>query len=95
MSMLDWAKNEVAIASNREKCNAKDGEWDYGVACYESALKAFKSLCGDDHSGLSIGITKNILNRLIDGKPLTPIEDTEDIWNLTHTDEKGKHYQCK
>lgn len=44
---------------------------------------------------MSIGFTKHILNRLIDGKPLTPIEDTEDMWNMYYTDEKGKHYQCK
>ena len=34
----------------------------------------------DGHSGFSIQITKSILNRLIDGKCLTPIEDTPDIW---------------
>ena len=30
---------------------------------------------------MSIGCTKHILDRLIDGKVLTPIEDTPDIWN--------------
>lgn len=95
MSVLEWAKREVEIASKRERGDKPECEWDYGVACYESALKAFESLCGDGHSGYSIGITKHILNRLIDGKPLTPIEDTEEMWNLTHTDESGAHYQCK
>lgn len=77
MSLLEWAKKEVEIASKRERGNNPEDKWDYGVACYESALKAFESLLGDGHSGMSIGFTKNILNRLIDGKPLTPIEDTE------------------
>lgn len=97
MSMIDWAENEINIACEREKRNTKDGEWDYGRACYESALKAFKSLCGDGHSGMSIGITKSILNRLIDGRPLTPIEDTDDVWNLyTYgDDDKKKVYQCR
>ena len=36
-----WAENEVAIACRHEKSDRKDGEWDYGCACYESALKAF------------------------------------------------------
>lgn len=80
----------------RERGDKPEGEWDYGCACYDSALKAFSSLCGDGHSGYSIAVTKHILNRLIEGKPLTPIEDTEDMWNFTHGDEKrGKHYQCK
>lgn len=97
MSMQEWAKREVEIASKRERGDNPDSEdWDYGVACYEGALEAFKVLCNQGHSGASICFTKQILNRLIDGKPLTPIEDVEDVWNYTHTDgANGKHYQCK
>lgn len=95
MSMLEWAKREVEIASKRERGDKPEGEWDYGCACYDSALKAFESLCGDGHSGFSIGVTKSILNRLIDGKPLTPIEDTEDVWGMVYREGKSKHYQCK
>ena len=71
MSLLDWAKNEIEIACKKERGSAPNNEWDYGCACYESALKAFECLCEHGHSGMSIGITKNILNRLIDGKCLT------------------------
>ena len=81
MSTLDWAKREVELACKKERGNAPEGEFDYGCACYESALKAFETLCGDGHSGFSIKMTQGILNRLIDGKPLTPIEDTEDDWD--------------
>lgn len=96
MDMLEWAKNEIAIASKRERGDKPEGEWDYGCACYDSALRAFESLLGDGHSGMSIGFTKNILNRLIDGKPLTPIEDVEEVWNYTHSNKDGsKSYQCK
>lgn len=99
MSMTEWAKREVEIACEREKPDRKEGEWDYGCACYESALKAFNSLMEDGHSGMSICFTKQILNRLIDAKPLTPIEDTPDIWNdrsrWGDTDAGKKEYQCK
>lgn len=97
MSMLEWAKNEIAIASKRERGDKPEGEWDYGCACYDSALRAFESLLGDGHSGMSIGFTKNILNRLIDGKPLTPIEDTEGAWGEPRIDSRdgSKQYQCK
>lgn len=69
------------------------------MCLYESALKAFNSLCEDGHSGFSIGMTKQILNRLIECKPLTSIEDTEDVWDNT-TDFGGHrgevaNYQCK
>lgn len=96
-SMLDWAKREVEIACKKENPERKDGEFDYGCACYESALKAFESLCNDGHSGASIGFTKAILNRLIDGLPLTPIEDTDDIWEKCSRSKNLSYvtYQCK
>ena len=93
--ILEWAKKEVEIACKRENPNRKKGEFDYGCACYVSALKAFESLTEDGHSGYSIGITKNILNRLINGMPLTPIEDTDDVWNMSYTNDNGEMvYQC-
>lgn len=97
MDMLDWAKREVEIACKKENPDRKEGEFDYGCACYESALKAFESLCGDGHSGFSIKMTQAILNRLIDGQPLTPIEDADDIWNECGIDydDDYKTYQCQ
>ena len=79
--MEEWAKREIELACKRERSDKDPNEWDYGAACYESAYKAFKSLMEDEHSGCSIGITMNILNRLVQCKPLTPIEDTPDIWH--------------
>ena len=96
MGMKEWAEREVQIACKRENPDRKEGEWEYGCACYESALKAFNSLMEDGHSGTSIVFTKQILDRLIDGKPLTPIEDTEDVWNeCVRTDREYTTYQCK
>lgn len=96
MSMLEWAENEVRIACNREAPERKDDEWDYGCACYESALKAFKSLCEDGHSGMSFGFTRGILNRLMENCCLTPIEDTPDVWEMSYTQNDGSVvYQCK
>lgn len=97
MSMYEYAKREIEIAKRFEAKDVREGEFDYSGACYDSALKAFKSLAEDGHSGFSIGLTQNILNRLIDGKPLTPIEDTDDIWNEVAYDDKQKYttYQCR
>ena len=91
-----WAAKEVELACQKEKEASEDSdEWDYGVACYESALRAYECLCRDGHSGFSIQITKSILNRLVDGKCLTPIEDTPDIWNEVDNGKGAKKYQCK
>lgn len=93
--LKSWAEREVEIACK------KDGEWNYGCASYEnyeSALKAYNSLLEDEHSSFSIGITKDILNRLIDIKPLTPIEDTDDVWidiSNVYLNKEKTSYQCK
>ena len=95
-NMQSWAQREIDIACKRERADSKteDGEWDYGCSCYESAYKAFKSLMQDGHSGFSINLTKHVLNRLIENKPLTPIEDTPDVWSdiLDRRDDAG--YTC-
>lgn len=97
MSMLEWARREVELACKREKPDRKEGEWDYGCACYESALKAYECLAEDGHSGMSWGLTRNILMRLMDDKPLTPIENNEEDWGECYRYEENpvKHYQCK
>lgn len=95
--MSDWAKREVEIACKREAPDRKDGEWDYGCSCYESALKAYMSLLDDEHSGASFSFTAGILKRLLEGKPLTPIEDVPEAWGTgqTYGDDGVTHYQCK
>ena len=81
MSMSEWAKREVEIAcDNLRQRSENEDDLQYDILCYESAMKAYETLMEDDHSGCSIVFTKNILNRLIDGRPLTPIYDTEDVW---------------
>ena len=92
-SLLSWAEQEVKFACEHKRGDKPKEEWDYGCACYESALKAFKSLEEDNHSGFSIGFTKGILNRLIDGKPLCPIEDTEETWS--HIADTSGHGQSR
>ena len=94
-NLVEWASKEIELACKKENPEWDGKSFDYGCACYQSALKAFKSLCEDEHSGMSIYFTQNILNRLIDGKCLTPIEDTDDIWReCTLHDDGTKSYQC-
>lgn len=96
MTMTEWARREVEIACKRENPDRKEGEWDYGCACYESALKAYECLAEDGHSGMSWGLTRAILIRLMDGKALTPIEDNEEDWMECICYNDGvKDYQCK
>lgn len=95
-AMEQWAKREIELACKRERGDKDPNEWDYGVACYESAYKSYKSLLEDEHSGTSIGLTLRILNRLVQCKPLTSIEDTPDIWHEVGFTNTGlaKNLQC-
>lgn len=83
--MKDWAENEVNIA-------IKDCD-EYTKNCYLSALKAYKSLCEDGHSGASFSITSKILKRLCDNKPLTPITEN-DSFIFVYENDEHKCYQC-
>lgn len=82
--------------SNDKRPKRFRSQFDYGCACYESAFKAFISLCDDGHSGASFGLTKKILERLMDGRPLTPIEDIPENWNEGCSRNEGEYilYQC-
>ncbi len=92
-----WAEREVSLACAKEReMSDAPGEEGYGIACYKSALRAFRCLMDDGHTGYSLGITKGILNRLISGKCLSPIEEIPEIWEEVHIREDNiKRYQCK
>lgn len=77
MSMTEWAEREIAAACKRENPNWDGKSFDYGCSCYQSALKAYNSLISDGHSGFSFSITRNILKKLLDEIPLSPITDSD------------------
>ena len=90
MNTLEWATNEVSYKLNELEKSYNDSEnidFKYIKKCYESALKAIKSLYGDDHSLFFIQDTKAILDQLIDRKPLSPIKETDE-WEYNYTVDK-------
>lgn len=94
MSMSEWARREVELAIEHEKEGSSDGYdplFSYAEACYKAALDAFEFVAGQGHSGMSFALTKGVLERLLDNLPLTPIEDTDDIWEEVYLGT----YQCK
>ena len=102
MSMSEWAAEEVRIACERERATIVETDKDvdammqeYAESCYQSALKAYNSLCGDGHSGMSFSITAGILKRLCSGYPPTPIDDTDGVWNLIRETTDKIEYQCR
>lgn len=93
MNISKWAEKEIEIVLAAHDEN--EDFFGYYKACLESALKALNALLEDEHSGMSICVTKDILNRLIDGKPLSPIEDTEGAWVEVDFGTANKRYRCK
>ncbi|MCQ2209697.1 MAG: hypothetical protein MJZ34_05345 [Paludibacteraceae bacterium] len=85
--MKKWSENEVKNAIEKEfkyYDENKDGYlMEYVKSCYDSALKAYHSLCDDGHSGGSYDMSKGILIRLLEGLPLTEINDNENEWVRT------------
>ena len=77
MTMTEWAEKEIETACKRENPNWDGKSFDYGCSCYQSALKAYKSLSGDGHSGCSWDVTKNILIKLMNDQPLSPITEQD------------------
>ena len=89
---IEWARNEI------DRVNKELIAEDYMSLCCEKAYKAFQSLVEDEHnSEAPIGVTQSILDRLLKGYPLTPIEDTPDIWEPVEMPgpNGSKYYRCK
>lgn len=100
-SRYAWAEKEIEYARKYYSKppmddTTKDGKDGYTVSCMKDALKAFKTLTDlKGHTMQSMEYVKYFLNRMIDGKPLSPVEDTDDVWEYSHTYEDGtKVYDC-
>lgn len=95
-TMSERAKYEIELAK-KKVMEEKDDFNEYLCMCFDAALEAYEVICKQGHSGMSIEITRDILNKLIDGEPLTVIEDTPDVWSeITYKDEEETiTYQCK
>ena len=91
MGTYTWAEQECRLACKKENPNFDfdSDDFDYGCSCYKSALKAYKSLAEDGHSGMSFSFTRDILERLMRHEPLTPITDDDfEGGNYLYPDER-------
>ena len=81
-----WADREIMLAIAKEMQLAKeDGDEktsEFKIRCYEAALKAYNSLLLDDRKGFDciFSVSKKVLDRLLDHKPLTPIHEEDANW---------------
>lgn len=87
--MDDWAKNEIELYKQ------KNNPDEYYSMCLDSASRVYEAMCEEEHSGMSWSITVPILERLLEGKPLTPITGEDYEWNDVTWDDKETVYQNK
>ena len=87
--MLTQVEKEVERICKEINPNWDGASFDYDCSCYKSALKAYKSLAEDGHSGFSWSFTASILKRMLDGLPLSPITDEDFKASTTYEREGG------
>lgn len=80
--MTKRIRKEVEYAIECERNSAvEENDYsflDYVVECYRSALRAYETMAADGHSGMSWGLTRQIFNRLAEGKPLKKLNSYDE-----------------
>lgn len=85
MTYSEWAKREVELAfADATDEDRADPCYEYIRTCYNSALKAFLCLMEDHHTLSSIEYAKNVLYRLLAGRPLKPITEDDADWEYVY-----------
>ncbi len=78
-NLYRYAKDEL------QRAGLFDEDSDYGGMLGEAALEIIAVFAKQGHSGFSASITTDIVNRLMQFKPLTPLTYELDEWNEVGT----------
>lgn len=91
MSMIEFAENELNLLLN--SCTDEESK-NVQKVVNKDILDIIRLFSEQGHSGFSAHYSMNILKRLMNYKPLSPITDDESEWNrLDYDDDLA--YQCK
>lgn len=86
MSLLEHAKRELKLAGydiSDKGCDMHDDKEPfngYVNYCAKNAYELIETLSKAEHSGMSIGITLEIFNKLAKWETLTPLTNNPDEW---------------
>ena len=100
MSLLEHAKRELKLAGydisdkGCEMCDDEESFNGYVNSCARNAYELIETLSKAGHSGMSIGITLDIFNKLAKWKTLTPLTNNPDEWTQL-SDCESVCYQSK
>lgn len=87
MLSIEWAENEIKLA--------KEEAGEYSKDMLDSALMAYVKLFKEGHTGYSFGKTTEIVQRLLEKKPLTAIKDLPEEWTKAYKGENHTDYVSK
>lgn len=91
MNTYEWAKHELNLARENEIAQCKKdpdyepGDEQYGLMFYDAAEQLLDVFEEQNHSGYSATAVCSIFERLVKGKPLTPITDEDDQWREAYS----------
>ena len=91
MSLVEFAENELNLLL---KTCTDDEALNMQKVINNDILDIIKLFSSQGHSGFSAQYSLNILKRLMDYKPLSPITDSADEWTELNYD-NDLAYQCK
>ncbi len=74
MSLVNWAKEEL------DRIGSKDDEMQQVMN--DNILEIVETFSKQGHSGFSANYALNIIKRLLDWKPITPLTGEEDEWHF-------------
>jgi hypothetical protein len=86
MTMIEWAKNEL----DRLLVDDEDG---MQAEINNDILEIVKVFANQGHSGFSASYALNIIKRLLDWKPITPLTGEDDEWNDVPEWDDGRKVQ--
>ena len=81
-TLLEHAKRELKLAGydiTEEGCNSQ--EHGYANMCAKAAYELVELLSKQGHSGMSVGITLSLFNKLAKWDVLTPITNNPNEWS--------------
>ena len=89
MSLVEFAQAEL------ENAGLFDSDSDYDGMIGEAAMKVVRVFSDQGHSGFSGSIMLQILGKILDFKPLTPLTGDDNEWTKLNHDEDDMRYQNK
>lgn len=87
MINVEWAENEIKLA--------KEEADDFNKNLLDAAFQAYMKFYKEGRTGYSVDNVSEIIKRLLEQKPLTPIKDLQEEWVVGYEGDDRTDYVSK